>query len=1090
MDQVIKRHINITRAALALFFITLSSVTCVMADILDTCATPQAIQNAGTIQSPRPTLSGPESIRTTTHFKLHFTLSGTDSTTKAWADTAITAAEYSWSFFESHGWALPPPDRNAGGDDRYDIYIKNLSGLRAAGWNIPDSSYPVPYPRGYSSWIEITNDSIREPFPKFATLRSVVAHEFNHACQARYRLTAFDFNQVNNELWFAENTAVYTEHLVYQDIYDLPYIFSQSSNPLTSPQNPIYLRAFWYSGALWPTFLHEYYDSVIVRRTWEQWATYSGTGSGSIVNATNLVLQNSYASRIDTAFKYYALWRYFTGSRADAYHFKYASLYPTSTVRQVYSSCYPVSGTDNGTYIYGTGGAGFIEFVGPTGGSLSMTFDGGLYSSIIWAVYGVGVRVPAPSSANEFVLNSNDQGTATVPWTGNSKIALVMANLGGAQPGNTPHFSYSASLSGAASVTFINKVKGSNAGGKFLLNGADTVSSGDCRNLVGGLNHQVRTLNERFVSDSIYKHHDWNAVSSKFRLSDTFQVPPQPGEQVANFSGLNPVTMRNELIEAPTLNSGTIQFRDPWYLHSNGTQPDSFFTYNVSTPFSPTGAYNQTTGGVFLNEGNPPQWDQTHYSVRAPQNQPIGGYNGAFIGWTATASNPAQFQYPTSAETPIIFHTGIDTIKARYKGHLVSAIPTALSSSAQRKLVKDNTNMVSMVYESSGTPWFTCSTDNGANWTNEVPVDGITNQNTIYRSPSVFIEPITGWTGIVWEKVECDNPTSSWIHRIMWGEGTSGVVLQMGEIAHFTAPKDSLASPVAASNTSPAYIFVTWRDATSLNYSFSNGYQWSIGQIPSTTSSSKNPVAAADVQGGGGTQRPYRVYVVWEEPGSAGGIKHQKGELSSVSIPASITWTGIATVFNTTSETNASPTLVRDNAGNSCIAWVYSNGGQTNIKYCRVDAGNNIVGSTTFTNCSGTTVSAPSLTDYRFNTTKANDVTLAWSTTNSGVVGAQYTYTAGSWSSPYIVDQSGQKPNILITNNATDNSRSVGYVISGNTLYSITTMSVGQPQAPPADHALRFLGWLLLQQCVYNALLELYVWCVNLSAASVYTRGE
>ena len=38
---------------------------------------------------------------------------------------------------------------------------------------------------------------------------------------------------------------------------------------------------------------------------------------------------------------------------------------------------------------------------------------------------------------------------------------------------------------------------------------------------------------------------------------------------------------------------------------------------------------------------------------------------GGFIGWTATAPTPAQFQSPSSVETPVIFHSSIDTVKAK-----------------------------------------------------------------------------------------------------------------------------------------------------------------------------------------------------------------------------------------------------------------------------------------------------------------------------------------------------------------------------------------------------------------------------------------
>jgi len=60
-------------------------------------------------------------------------------------------------------------------------------------------------------------------------------------------------------------------------------------------------------------------------------------------------------------------------------------------------------------------------------------------------------------------------------------------------------------------------------------------------------------------------------------------------------------------------------------VDATGSQPNQFIKHN--SPHSPTGAYNQSTGGVFLMQrydipNNP------YYSVRAPQEQMIGSYKG------------------------------------------------------------------------------------------------------------------------------------------------------------------------------------------------------------------------------------------------------------------------------------------------------------------------------------------------------------------------------------------------------------------------------------------------------------------------------
>lgn len=131
------------------------------AQVNEDCGFPAALerlQRLGEVAG-RPTLSGPELTINTTNFKIHYTLSGTDATTSAWASAV---AEYCWSTVSNLGWALPPPDGGNGGDNRYDIYIRNTLVLYPPylGVTEPESPYSTPYPDGYTSWVEVYKDSI------------------------------------------------------------------------------------------------------------------------------------------------------------------------------------------------------------------------------------------------------------------------------------------------------------------------------------------------------------------------------------------------------------------------------------------------------------------------------------------------------------------------------------------------------------------------------------------------------------------------------------------------------------------------------------------------------------------------------------------------------------------------------------------------------------------------------------------------------------------------------------------------------------------------------------------------------------------
>jgi len=77
----------------------------------NTCGTPANIiqSQLNNLTKTIPTLSGTASQIETQHFIIYYTLSGSDSTTLAWADSIAIYAETSWVRTERLGWVLPPP---------------------------------------------------------------------------------------------------------------------------------------------------------------------------------------------------------------------------------------------------------------------------------------------------------------------------------------------------------------------------------------------------------------------------------------------------------------------------------------------------------------------------------------------------------------------------------------------------------------------------------------------------------------------------------------------------------------------------------------------------------------------------------------------------------------------------------------------------------------------------------------------------------------------------------------------------------------------------------------------------------------------
>jgi hypothetical protein len=206
-------------------------------------------------------------------------------------------------------------------------------------------------------------------------------------------------------------------------------------------------------------------------------------------------------------------------------------------------------------------------------------------------------------------------------------------------------------------IRFANLASGSNAGGSLKIDNTTTIGSGSYLKFDDVNQHVVKTLNERFGSN---KHHDWNLNVNEYFLLKNFTPPSEIKRQwnEANFVSLASATVRN--VFSGSLSGRFVDFRDPWYVDASGNQPNSFVTFQA--PFSPTGAYGQSTGGVFTGQDvadpNP------YYSVRAFEYWDMeDGFTWKFNGWTSTN---AQVTSPASLESPVKF-TGTDAeVKANY----------------------------------------------------------------------------------------------------------------------------------------------------------------------------------------------------------------------------------------------------------------------------------------------------------------------------------------------------------------------------------------------------------------------------------------
>jgi hypothetical protein len=395
----------------------------------DWCGTIPALKDFNDGKLPiRPTLSGPEIIIDRTNFRVHYTTQGRDRANVSYAESTASYLQYCWTkHIDSLGWASPPPDGTLGGDSRYDYYITSLSS-NIAGVTYSEAGYSNPYPNGCCSHIRISNTL------DIIGLAVVVSHEFTHACQFRYSSA--------EQSWWYENIATWMEDETYPNSNDYIHYLTSSPNPFSNPELPIntFTGLYQYAGAAWGMFLENYYDADCPRKIWE----YQGIISGqNTLSGMNYVMTNQYGSNLQTALKNYALWRYFTGIRADTVHyFKEGNLWPLARMLNIHNS-YPISGNQGSYPVTGPGGNDYIQFQNG-GGKFFISFDG--QDGYQWSCFVIGYRPNNLSTVTELSLNTQIQVSDSFLWQDNDHVALIPVVTQWQSSTGALNFNYSANI--------------------------------------------------------------------------------------------------------------------------------------------------------------------------------------------------------------------------------------------------------------------------------------------------------------------------------------------------------------------------------------------------------------------------------------------------------------------------------------------------------------------------------------------------------------------------------------------------------------------------------------------------------------------
>lgn len=301
---------------------------------------------------------------------------------------------------------LPPlsdgdsPCASNGDSDAVDIYLINFAA--ADGQAVVDHC-STGKPKTCSGFVLVENDFRSGGYADTAEgLRTVVPHELFHLVQDAY--------DAGVEHWWAEGSAQWAAKQVYPELRDLerflPAYFDIPWQPLDVPPNGV-ITSFLYATAIWPVFLHERFDSAVVREVFEGF-----DGTGGVLATTDQVLQ-ARGSSLASEFLQFAAYNSATGARApDRGGYAHAADYPEVPFKALDTAKEPlVSDVTAGM------GATYYSLSAPQSVQISLEADPGRLAALL-----VPLDDGKPSLEAAQPLPAQAQGDAVIVLAGQSTL--------------------------------------------------------------------------------------------------------------------------------------------------------------------------------------------------------------------------------------------------------------------------------------------------------------------------------------------------------------------------------------------------------------------------------------------------------------------------------------------------------------------------------------------------------------------------------------------------------------------------------------------------------------------------------------------
>lgn len=258
-------------------------------------------------------------------FRIHYDTAGPTAPVYS-LDSLAIALDSAYNFEVNYlGYPPPPSDNDAGGDNKYDIYISPT--FVGYGTTTPDNEV-VPGSNRFTSFMLIQNDySSFGDTSNFNTdyrgkkginaARVTVSHEFHHSIQMGNYILRYD-----QDAFFYELTSTSMEHFVYPNIKDylfyLPSYFYNTQTSLGSNVSPVE-----YAMAIWNIYLKDTFGYDIIKKQWELMPEMRALQA--IANAFA-----DYNTTFGEQLNKFGVWTYYTNYRTiPNKYFEDAAYYPT-----------------------------------------------------------------------------------------------------------------------------------------------------------------------------------------------------------------------------------------------------------------------------------------------------------------------------------------------------------------------------------------------------------------------------------------------------------------------------------------------------------------------------------------------------------------------------------------------------------------------------------------------------------------------------------------------------------------------------------------------------------------------------------------